>query len=69
MIHETLKVNKNENFFGSYFEFCSIALLVLLKYNGFVNKQFDWVIFGGTIIFPLSLKAKGTKKNFELGQI
>jgi hypothetical protein len=29
---EPLKVHKNGNFFGSDFEFCTISLLVLLKY-------------------------------------
>ncbi len=28
----SLKVHKNENFFGSDFEFCVISLLVMLKY-------------------------------------
>jgi hypothetical protein len=28
----SLKVHKNENFFGSDFEFCTISLLVMLKY-------------------------------------
>ncbi len=27
-----LKVHKNENFFGSDFEFCTISLLVMFKY-------------------------------------
>ncbi len=27
-----LKVHKSENFFGSDFEFCTISLLVMLKY-------------------------------------
>ncbi len=27
-----LKVHKNENFFGSDFKFCTISLLVMLKY-------------------------------------
>jgi hypothetical protein len=27
-----LKVHKNENFFGSYFEFCTISLLVMFNY-------------------------------------
>ncbi len=27
-----LKVHKNENFFDSEFEFCTISLLVMLKY-------------------------------------
>jgi hypothetical protein len=29
---EPLKVHKNENFFGSDFEFCTISLLVMFKY-------------------------------------
>jgi hypothetical protein len=35
-----LKVHKNENFFGSDFEFCTISLLVMLKIQGFVKKIF-----------------------------
>jgi len=27
-----LKVHKNENFFGSELEFCTISLLVMLRY-------------------------------------
>jgi len=34
------KVHKNENFFGSDFEICTISLLVILKYYGFVKKIF-----------------------------
>ncbi len=34
-----LKVHKNESFFGSDFEFCSISLLVMLKFQGFVKKN------------------------------
>jgi hypothetical protein len=30
--NDSLKVHKIENFFGSDFEFCTISLLVLLKY-------------------------------------
>ncbi len=29
---KTLKVHKNENFFGSDLEFCTTSLLVMLKY-------------------------------------
>jgi hypothetical protein len=29
---DSLKVNKNEDFFGSDFEFCIISLLVMIKY-------------------------------------
>jgi hypothetical protein len=29
---DDLKVHKNENFFNSDFEFCTISLLVMLKY-------------------------------------
>ncbi len=35
-----LKVNKNENLFGFDFEFCTVSLLVMLKYEGFVKKFF-----------------------------
>ena len=52
-----LKVHKNENFFGSEFEFCTISLLVLL--NDFVKKNFDWTINGGDTIVPLSLRLRG----------
>jgi hypothetical protein len=57
-----LKVHKNENFFGSVFIFCSISLLVTLKYLGFVKNNFDWAIIGEGTIIPLSLKSKGDKK-------
>ncbi len=33
-----VKVHKNENFFGFYFDFCTVSLLVMLKYEGFVKK-------------------------------
>jgi hypothetical protein len=35
---ELLKVHKVENYFSSEFEFCTISLLVLLKYYDFVKK-------------------------------
>ncbi len=35
-----LKVHKIENFFGFDFEFCTVSLLVMLKYEGFVTKNF-----------------------------
>ncbi len=34
------KVHKNENFLGFDFEFCTVSLLVLLKYKGFVKRNF-----------------------------
>ncbi len=44
----TLKVHKIENFFGSEFEFCTISLLVLLKYLDFDKKNFfDWAMNWG----------------------
>ncbi len=47
-----LKVHKNENFFGSDFEICTISLLVILKYYGFVKKFFDRaIVVGGMIGF------------------
>ena len=35
-----LKVHKNENFFGFYFEIRTVSLLVMLTYEGFVIKNF-----------------------------
>ncbi len=32
ILHIGLKVHKMENYFGSDFEFCTVLLLVLLKY-------------------------------------
>ncbi len=47
-----IKLHKNENFFCSDFEFCTIALLVMLKYYGFVKKNFDRATIGGDTIIP-----------------
>jgi hypothetical protein len=35
-----LKVHKNENIFGFDFEFRTVSLLVMLKYEGFVKHNF-----------------------------
>jgi hypothetical protein len=35
-----LKVQKNDNFFGFDFEFCTVSLIVMLKYEGFVKNIF-----------------------------
>ncbi len=43
----TLKVHKNENFFGLDFEFCTVSLLVMLKYEGFVKNNFGLGHYGG----------------------
>jgi hypothetical protein len=51
-----LKVHKNENIFCSDFEFCTISLLVMLKYKGFVKKFLDQSTIGGDTIIPLSLR-------------
>jgi hypothetical protein len=51
-----LKVHKNKNFLGSDFEFCIISLLVMLKYQGFVKKNFDRATIEGDTIIPLSLR-------------
>jgi hypothetical protein len=37
---QNLKVHKNENFLGFDFEFCTVSLLVKLKYEGFVRNNF-----------------------------
>ncbi len=56
---ERLKVHKNENFFGFDFEFCTVSLLVILKYEGFVKFFFDWAMNGRDMIVPLSLRLRG----------
>ncbi len=61
-----LKVHKNDNFFGTDFEFCTVSLLVMLNYKGFVKKIDVAIIWGGAIV-PRSLKTKGNKKCFKLG--
>jgi hypothetical protein len=51
-----LKVYKNEKFFCFDFEFCTVSLLVMLKYEGFVKHTFDWATMEGGRIIPRSLK-------------
>jgi hypothetical protein len=64
-----LKVHKNENFFGFDFEFCTVSLLVMLKYEGFVKKQSLigplWEEVG---LFRVVLRLRGIKIVFNLGQ-
>ncbi len=45
-----LKVHKNDNFFGSDFEFCTVSLLVIPKYKGFVKKFIDRATIGGDTV-------------------
>ncbi len=47
-VYVGLKVHKNENFFGFDFEFCTISLLVMLKYLGFVK-----IFLIGPLLFRL----------------
>ncbi len=42
-----VKGHKNENFFGFDFEFCTVSLLVMLKYEGFVKRNFSSGHYGG----------------------
>ncbi len=63
-----LKLHKNENFFCFDFEFCTVSLPVMLKYEGFVKTILDWAIMGGGRITPRSLKTTGIKIVFNLGQ-
>jgi hypothetical protein len=64
-----LKVHKNENFFGFDFEFFTVSLLVMLKYDGLVKTIFDWATMGGGRIIPRSLKTMGIKIVFNLDQL
>jgi hypothetical protein len=61
-----LKVHKKDHFFGFAFEFCTVSLLVMLNYEGFLKKTiFDWSIMGGGRIIPRSLKTTGNKNSFQ----
>ncbi len=40
-------VHKREKFSGLDFELFTFSLLVMLKYQGFLRKIFDWAILGG----------------------
>ncbi len=48
-----LKVHKNENFFGYDFEFFTISLLAMLKYEGFVKKILIGPLLGEIRLFRL----------------
>jgi hypothetical protein len=53
---------------GFDFEFCTVSLLVMLKYMKVVQKIiFDWPIMGEGRINPRSLKITGNKKCFKRG--
>ncbi len=61
-----LKVHKNENFFGFDFEFCTVSLLVMLKYEGFVKIILYWAIMVGGRIIPRRLKTTGNLVKLSL---
>ncbi len=62
----SLKVHKIENFFGFDFEFYTVSLLVMLKYEGFEQQTiFDWTIMGGGRIIPRSPKTTGNENFFK----
>jgi hypothetical protein len=59
-----LKVNKNDNFFGFDFEFCTNSMLFM--HNKILVKNFfDWTIMGGATIIPRSPKTTRNEKNFQ----
>ncbi len=55
--NNVLKVHKIENFFGFDFEFYTVSLLVMIKY--------DWPIMGGGRIIPRSPKTMGNENFFK----
>jgi hypothetical protein len=63
------KVHKNENFVGYDFESFTVSLIVMLKYEGFVKKIFDWPIMGELGLFRVVLRLRGIKIVFNLGPI
>jgi hypothetical protein len=64
LIH-LLKVHRNENFFGFNFDFCTVSLLVMLKFEVLKKTVFDWAIMGGGRIIPCSLQTTGNKNCFQ----
>ena len=57
----SLKVHKNENFFGFDFEFhCQLCQNIKILQK----KIFDWAIIGGGTIFPRSPRTTRNEKNF-----
>jgi hypothetical protein len=54
-----LKGTQELEFFGFDFDFCTVSLLVIVKYEGFVK------IMGGGRIIPRSLKTTGNKNCFQ----
>jgi hypothetical protein len=61
----SLKVHKNENFFGFDFEFCIFQCQLCINNKILVKKKFDWTIMGGATIIPRSLKTTRNEKNFQ----
>jgi hypothetical protein len=59
----SLKVHKNENFFGFDFEFCTISMLCINN-KILVKKNFAWTIMGGAMIIPRIPKTMQNEKNF-----
>jgi hypothetical protein len=50
---------------GFDLEFCTVSLLCMLKYEGFVKHNFYWATMGGGRIIPRSLKTTGNKNCFQ----
>jgi hypothetical protein len=61
----SLKVHKNENFFGFDFEFCTFSVFVMQNNKILVNIFFDWTIMGGAMIITRSLKSTRNEKNLQ----
>ncbi len=60
-----LKGTQDWHFFGFDFKFCTVSLLVMLKYEGFVKHIFWLATTGGGKIIPCSLKTTGNKNYFQ----
>jgi hypothetical protein len=64
-----VKGTQDREFFGFDFEFCNVSLLVMLKGEGFVKKQFligpQWEEVG---LFRVVLRLRGIKIAVNLGK-
>ncbi len=66
---QLLKVHKIENFFGFDFEFYTVSLLVMLKYEGFVTTKFlIGPLWGEVGLFRAVLRLRGMKNFLNLSQ-
>ncbi len=63
-----LKGTQDWDFFGYDFEICNISLLVVSIIKILLKKFLIGPVLGAVRFFPVVLRLRGMKKNFELGK-